>query len=315
MAEQLFIYACFVCLDCHWHLTYVRQTTLPVFCAVVDEIQTLVALERLTSTARVARVVLWRMWKRRVLPTRLCPPLREVPPRWMIIGFPLKRLIRWAGSWPWVTRTCEKSQQWMMDQTRHDFTKSKTKVTCFQRPTGNLSYLKSLTWTGAPPMESSSLTVRKADAASSSWEHFRPCLKIKNSNENHTYYIFLIWNGKPQNHAKQLEETVLNWLFVISLTNLQPWYRNLWITVPPVGLDEYWPGVDDVLLAASHAIRVENQIAVSSEELPIGWGVHGHLLTTLHTPDLRENQQQLSTWDYTNSFRNVWKDIFDLYEA
>ncbi len=70
----------------------------------------------LTSTARVARVELWRIWKRRVLPVWLWPPLREVPPLWMIMGFPLKRLIKWAGSWPWVTRTCRATQQWILNR-------------------------------------------------------------------------------------------------------------------------------------------------------------------------------------------------------
>ncbi len=70
----------------------------------------------LTSTARVARVELWRIWKRRVLPVWLWPPLREVPPLWMIMGFPLKRLIKWAGSWPWVTRTCRATQRWILNR-------------------------------------------------------------------------------------------------------------------------------------------------------------------------------------------------------
>lgn len=61
----------------------------------------------LTSTARVARVELWRMWKRRVLAVLLCPPFRDVPPKKMIIGLLLNRLIKWGGSWPWVTRTCK----------------------------------------------------------------------------------------------------------------------------------------------------------------------------------------------------------------
>ena len=58
-----------------------------------------------TSTARVAPVVLRRMWNSRVLPGWLWPPLRDVPPRNSIMGFSLNRLTRWAGSWPWVTRT------------------------------------------------------------------------------------------------------------------------------------------------------------------------------------------------------------------
>lgn len=33
-----------------------------------------------------------------------------------------------------------------------------------------------LTCTGDPPIESSSLTVRNAEAVSSSWVHFSPCL-------------------------------------------------------------------------------------------------------------------------------------------
>lgn len=61
---------------------------------------------QLTSTARVAREELCRMWKRRVLLVCDCPPLRDVPPLWMIMGLPWNRLIRWGGSWPWVTLTC-----------------------------------------------------------------------------------------------------------------------------------------------------------------------------------------------------------------
>lgn len=61
---------------------------------------------QLTSTARVAWEELFRMWKRRVLLACTCPPLRDVPPLWMIMGLPWNRLIRWGGSWPWVTLTC-----------------------------------------------------------------------------------------------------------------------------------------------------------------------------------------------------------------
>lgn len=47
-----------------------------------------------------------------------------------------------------------------------------------------------LTCVATPPMESSSLTVRKAEAASSSWVHFWPCLQ-KNKNfknkKSHTH--------------------------------------------------------------------------------------------------------------------------------
>lgn len=58
-----------------------------------------------TSTARAALEELWRMWNRRVLPVWDWPPVREVPPLWIIIALPLNRLIRWGGSWPCVTRT------------------------------------------------------------------------------------------------------------------------------------------------------------------------------------------------------------------
>lgn len=63
------------------------------------------AARGLTSTARVAPEELCRMWKRRALAGFDCPLLDEVPPRWMIMGLPWKRLIRCGGSCPWGTRT------------------------------------------------------------------------------------------------------------------------------------------------------------------------------------------------------------------
>ena len=63
--------------------------------------------KRLTSTARMALVELWRIWKSRVLPGLLSPDFRDVPPRWMTKGLSLNTLTRWGGSLPWVTRTCQ----------------------------------------------------------------------------------------------------------------------------------------------------------------------------------------------------------------
>lgn len=50
------------------------------------------------------------MWKSRVLPGLVSPPLRDVPPRWMTKGLPLNKLTRWGGSWPCVTRTCRDTE-------------------------------------------------------------------------------------------------------------------------------------------------------------------------------------------------------------
>lgn len=50
--------------------------------------------EQFTSTAREAPDELCRTWKSRVLAAWDCPPLRDVPPLWIIMGLPLKRLMR-----------------------------------------------------------------------------------------------------------------------------------------------------------------------------------------------------------------------------
>lgn len=59
----------------------------------------------LTSTARVCPAVLARTWKRRTTEASDWPPSREVPPLCTTIGFPPKILMRWRGSFPWITRT------------------------------------------------------------------------------------------------------------------------------------------------------------------------------------------------------------------
>ncbi len=59
----------------------------------------------LTSTARVHPVEFERTWNSWVSAGAVWPPSLEVPPLCTTMGCPPKRLMRWAGSLPWTTRT------------------------------------------------------------------------------------------------------------------------------------------------------------------------------------------------------------------
>lgn len=47
------------------------------------------------------------------------------------------------------------------------------------------------------------------------------------------------------------------------------------------------PRVDDVLLSASVVVRVQQQVTVTSKELPIGGFIHSYLIASFHSPNLQ----------------------------
>lgn len=52
----------------------------------------------------------------------------------------------------------------------------------------------------------------------------------------------------------------------------------------------YPPGVNDVLLAASQSVAVEDEVTVSTVEVTVVGRIHGHLVT-LNTPNLKARPQ------------------------
>lgn len=55
-------------------------------------------------------------------------------------------------------------------------------------------------------------------------------------------------------------------------------------------LSLFSPGVDDVPLGASLIVAVEDEVTVSTVKVTIYGGIHRHLVTFLHTPDLKTSQ-------------------------
>lgn len=58
-----------------------------------------------------------------------------------------------------------------------------------------------------------------------------------------------------------------------------------------------------MLLPASQAVAVQDQVAVTSIELAVAGGVHWHLGTILHTPHLRRRS---ITFSYQGVTLSVW---------
>lgn len=150
----------------------------------------------LTSQIRVMVPRFLRTWKRRVGGAGACPPFLEVPFLYTIRGLSLKRLSKWGGSFPWVTRT------WMNMEWSH-YKITTLGWSCLVRAVKPLDVHHCgpshqvhnsalitvnkwvdkiqipLTWTAFPPSERSSSTVRKAEAVSSSIVLLEPCLRVK----------------------------------------------------------------------------------------------------------------------------------------
>lgn len=102
-------------------------------------------------------------------------------------------------------------------------------------------------------MESSNLTVKKAEAANSSCVHFSPCLEqsapIYNTNQCYS-----------QLQRRSVSIVTYGWTFS--------------------------PGIDDMLLSATLLVAVKDQIAVTSIEMTVGGWVHRNLIPTFDTPHL-----------------------------
>lgn len=140
---------------------------------------------------------------------------------------------------------------------------------------GDVLWRQAQTWTGDPPIESSSLTVRYADPASSSWVHFSPCLVQK-------YTVWMscrLGLGVVGQHVFTLPYHLD--LLLYTWTTLCPClYRPSFSS----------PGVYDVLLAASQSVGVEDEVTISSIEVTVQGGIHWYLVTVLNTPDLKGRQ-------------------------
>lgn len=76
-----------------------------------------------------------------------------------------------------------------------------------------------------------------------------------------------------------------------------PAYRTVYINtvlvfiwLPGVGVAKHLPNVNDLSLAASMLVVVQDNVTISPIELSVGGGVHGHLVPPFNAPDLWEKR-------------------------
>lgn len=109
-----------------------------------------------------------------------------------------------------------------------------------------------ITCTGPPPSSSSNWAPKMAEAPISSWEESLPCLREILVSNVSLLMVSLLFH------------------FTFTLVSLLP-------------------HVDDVPLASSMVVVIEDDVTVSTIELSMCGGVHFHLVWSLNTPDLYIN--------------------------